>query len=200
MQNICRLLPLVREDHSHLVSLFTDPDARAFLGGPVDVDAASIKATAWIDSSPGTPVWAIRRMADSTFLGYVLLSPHHDKTDTEISYALLPDHWGKGYASEALSHALDHAFGVLNLGRVIAETQLRNLRSKRLLERVGMQEERRLHRFGEIQIIYGVDCERWHRMGNSPSARIASTEQAVAPNRSFAPSLNSTSSVRGSEH
>lgn len=152
-----------------------DPDARAFLGGPVGLDAASIKSTAWIDSSSEAPIWAIRRMADSMFLGYVLLSPHHDKTDTEISYALLPDHWGKGYASEALCDALDHAFGVLNLGKVIAETQLRNSRSTRLLERVGMQAERRLNRFGEVQIIYGVDGERWQRMGNSPAARNAST-------------------------
>lgn len=68
MQNICHLKPLAREDHSHLVRLFVDPDARAFLGGPVDAAAASIKSTAWIDSSPEAPIWAIRRMADSTFL------------------------------------------------------------------------------------------------------------------------------------
>lgn len=40
------------------------------------------------------------------------------------------------------------------LTSVIAETQLKNKPSCQLLERLGMKEEERLERFGEMQVIY----------------------------------------------
>lgn len=62
-----------------------------------------------------------------------------------------------GYATEALTLALQYASDTLVLKRVIAETQSKNDASIRLLNRVGMKFEREIMRFGEAQSIYVTD-------------------------------------------
>ena len=47
----------------------------------------------------------------------------------------------QGYMREALSALLDHAFGELDLNRIEADTDPRNERSTRLLERLGFVKE-----------------------------------------------------------
>lgn len=59
----------------------------------------------------------------------------------EIGWTLHPDFQGKGYAAEAASATLDYAFGVLNLHRVRAELDPRNVASVTLCTRLGMREE-----------------------------------------------------------
>jgi RimJ/RimL family protein N-acetyltransferase len=55
-----------------------------------------------------------------------------------IGYALSSRHRGRGYAAEAVRAFLDHAFGVLKVGRVFAVTDRANNDSLRLMQRVGM--------------------------------------------------------------
>ncbi len=43
-----------------------------------------------------------------------------DGKQAEVGYTFAREHWGKGYASEAVSRLLDHAFGALGLHRVCA--------------------------------------------------------------------------------
>jgi RimJ/RimL family protein N-acetyltransferase len=59
----------------------------------------------------------------------------------EIGFTLARDHWGKGYATEAINRLLDYVFGELDKHRVIAVTDARNASAARLLERVGMRRE-----------------------------------------------------------
>lgn len=59
----------------------------------------------------------------------------------EIGYILAPRAWGHGYMHEALSALLAYAFAVLDLQRVEADTDPRNDRSTRLLERLGFVRE-----------------------------------------------------------
>lgn len=86
----------------------------------------------------------------------MLLDDHYNGVDTEISYALLPENWGQGFATDALLEAFMRAFQDLGLEELVAETQTKNHRSIKLLERVGMSEDSRLTRFGEGQIIYRI--------------------------------------------
>lgn len=59
----------------------------------------------------------------------------------EIGYSLHPDHWGRGYASEALRALIGHLFGDHRLHRVTAMTGADNRRSRALLERLGFRHE-----------------------------------------------------------
>lgn len=60
----------------------------------------------------------------------------------EIGYILHPDHWGKGFASEALAALIPHLFASHPLPELTAEVDPRNLASIRLLERFGIQKTR----------------------------------------------------------
>jgi [ribosomal protein S5]-alanine N-acetyltransferase len=59
----------------------------------------------------------------------------------ELGYVLGRAHWGHGLMQEALTALLDRAFGVMNLRRVEAEVDARNLASGRLLVRLGFTRE-----------------------------------------------------------
>lgn len=156
MPESCELDRMRPEDFPYLRRVFTCSNVREFLGGPVDLETAEKRTEEWIERSARSPLWAIRRSCDCRFLGYVLLDRHHDSNDTEISYALLVDYWGKGYATAAVEEGLFRAVSDCGLTEVVAETQAKNERSIRLLERVGMKEERRLQRFGEEQVIFRI--------------------------------------------
>ena len=59
----------------------------------------------------------------------------------EIGFSLHPDHWGRGFAGEALRALLDDLFRRHGLHRVIAITGAENERSRALLERLGFRHE-----------------------------------------------------------
>ena len=55
----------------------------------------------------------------------------------EIGYILHPDHWGKGYATEAMTAVTAHIFDRFDLPALRADIDPRNAPSIRLLERIG---------------------------------------------------------------
>lgn len=57
----------------------------------------------------------------------------------EIGWALRRERWGQGYASEIGRAGLEHAFGVLGARAVVSCTVRHNLRSRAVMERVGMR-------------------------------------------------------------
>jgi ribosomal-protein-alanine N-acetyltransferase len=64
----------------------------------------------------------------------------------EIGYWLAEEHWGKGFATEALVAATAHAFGFLDLERLEAAVFEWNAASCRVLEKAGYHLEARLRR------------------------------------------------------
>ncbi|MCH5208059.1 MAG: GNAT family N-acetyltransferase [Oscillospiraceae bacterium] len=59
----------------------------------------------------------------------------------EIGYTFNRSYWGKGYALEAVRGMFGFAFEKMNVRRIIAEADIKNTRSIRLLERAGMRRE-----------------------------------------------------------
>ena len=61
----------------------------------------------------------------------------------EIGYILHPDHWGKGYAREAMAAVIAHLFATRDLDRITADVDPRNTASIGLLLRLGFTETHR---------------------------------------------------------
>jgi RimJ/RimL family protein N-acetyltransferase len=57
----------------------------------------------------------------------------------ELGYWLGVDHWGKGYATEALHAVIDYAFTDLNNESLQAGARVTNPGSRRVLEKCGFQ-------------------------------------------------------------
>jgi RimJ/RimL family protein N-acetyltransferase len=64
----------------------------------------------------------------------------------EIGFIFHPDHWGRGFAREALAFVLDRAFGSHGLPKVDADVDPRNAASLKLLEELGFRETGRKER------------------------------------------------------
>jgi ribosomal-protein-alanine N-acetyltransferase len=158
--SLCRLDAIdAGVDLPIVARLFTDPAVRQFLGGPVAAGVGLQRAREVV--SQAERAWAVRPCAgdiQARLLGIVLLDRHHDSDDLEVSFLLLPEHWGRGYGRCAVHQALTYAFETLRLSRVLAETQSRNAASVRLLEQLGFGLLRHLTRFGAEQRIYVVDA------------------------------------------
>ncbi|MGZ4141422.1 MAG: GNAT family N-acetyltransferase [Actinomycetota bacterium] len=90
--------------------------------------------------------WAVIRKEDERLLGYEGLAIPRFLPEVlpavELGYRLDPDAWGRGYASEAGAAALDYGFETVGLDRIIAIYDIANVKSGRVMERLGMRVER----------------------------------------------------------
>jgi RimJ/RimL family protein N-acetyltransferase len=85
---------------------------------------------------------AIDRLSDEAFIGWCSLSRWNpDFRSAAMGYCLTDAAWGHGYTTEAARAVLQWAFDTLDLNRVQAETDTRNVASARVLEKAGMRYE-----------------------------------------------------------
>ncbi len=78
-------------------------------------------------------------------IGVIKISSHNAKIrEWEVGWAVHPDKWDKGYATEAARKMIDWAFDELNIHRMVAFCHADNAASVRVMEKLGMQRDGRL--------------------------------------------------------
>jgi len=86
--------------------------------------------------------WGIALPDSNLLIGKINLFQFNEQNRrAEIGYILDRRHWGQGYMSEALECVLTHAFEVLHLHRIEADTDPENLASLALLKKFGFARE-----------------------------------------------------------
>jgi [ribosomal protein S5]-alanine N-acetyltransferase len=135
-----RLRPYTFEDAPFILRLLNEP---SFIENIVDKGVRTLaQAEDYLRGGPmamqaarGHSLWCVE-LKDGTPIGMCGLIKRDAFQDTDIGYAFLPEHTGRGYALEALQATL--AFGrTLGLTRIIALVTPGNLRSERLLAKAG---------------------------------------------------------------
>jgi len=102
---------------------------------------------------------ALERASDGAFVGWCALSRWNpDYRSAAIGYVLVEAAWGQGYATEAARAVLQWAFDALDLNRVQAETDTRNVASARVLEKLGFVREGTLR---EDCVVNGDVSDSW---------------------------------------
>lgn len=90
----------------------------------------------------GFGLWAVEVFGVSEFIGFTGLSvPSFDAHFTpcvEIAWRLAREFWGFGYATEAARLAMDYGFRSVELEQIVSFTVVENLRSRKVMERLGM--------------------------------------------------------------
>ncbi|GAA3808098.1 GNAT family protein [Nocardioides panacisoli] len=111
---------------------------------------------------------AIERAGDRTFLGWCSLTRWDPgRRSAALGYCLGEAAWGQGYMTEAAGALLQWAFGAIDLNRVQAETDTRNVASVRVLEKLGFVREGTLREDcvvnGEVSdsFVYGLLRREW---------------------------------------
>jgi len=86
--------------------------------------------------------WAVELKKEGTFIGFVgLHKPNYElpvSTCVEVGWRLAKEYWGKGYATEAGKESLRFAFEQLLLKEIYSFASVTNIKSWRVMERLGM--------------------------------------------------------------
>lgn len=131
-------------DRAALHAMWADPQVMAELG-PVKDEAASDAALAKHDGyrHEGLGFWTVERRHDGAMLGFCGLKrgDAHNPIAGEIEAGWIIDrpYWRQGYAVEAMIAALDWGWAHFDAARIVAITSAINLRSRALMEKLGME-------------------------------------------------------------
>ena len=87
-------------------------------------------------------LYGVELRDDRTFIGYVGLAvPSFEASFTpcvEIGWRLAAAHWERGLATEGARAVVKHACGELGLDELVSFTVPENVRSRRVMEKIGM--------------------------------------------------------------
>lgn len=148
-----RLRQMGEGDVDALFSIFGDPEVMVYWSSPAlesrdgaaallaDIDEMRTKQTLF--------QWGVELRESETVIGTCTLYEwDRDNRRASIGYALGRQHWGQGFATEALGALISFAFESLDLHRLEADVDPHNVPSVRVVERLGF-------------IYEGSRAERW---------------------------------------
>lgn len=109
--------------------------------------------------------WAAVERETGQFVGRVGLWQPEGWPGLEVGWAIAPDRWGRGYATEGGRASIAWAFDQLDVDEVISVTLPDNLASRRVMEKVGLRYDRTEMVAGFEQVIYTTTRSQWERDG-----------------------------------
>jgi len=139
------LRPFRDSDLEAYTAVLTTDEVRASLSLPDDIgpDEAWAQMAVFLGQWElrGTGQWALEEKTTGAFVGRAgLHNPvRHGWPGTEVGWTLHPDHWGKGYATEAGARSRDYAFEELEMDRLFSLIQPHNDRSAAVARRLGFE-------------------------------------------------------------
>jgi RimJ/RimL family protein N-acetyltransferase len=135
------------EDREAFASMNADPRVMEFFRGRLN----SVESNAMVDhiekhfSERGFGLWAIEIPGVAPFIGFAGLEvpgfSAHFTPCVEVGWRLAFEYWGQGYATEAARLALRYGFGTLAFSEIVSFTSATNLRSRAVMERLGMRRD-----------------------------------------------------------
>lgn len=170
------LRPWRPEDREPFAALNADPEVAEFLPRPITREQSDelVDRTEAQFVEHGYGLWAVEVPGEIPFAGFVGLSlPTFEASFmpcVEVGWRLARESWGRGFATEAARAALRFGFTEVGLDEILSFTVPANLRSRRVMERLGMQRDPALDfqhpRLAEgdplrAHVVYRLPRSRW---------------------------------------
>ncbi|WP_267163141.1 GNAT family N-acetyltransferase [Halovenus salina] len=151
------LHPLEREDLSFFQTYRNHPDSRRPLGHAEPQSSAELE-----DEFEGRLQEGVSLVVchEGEPVGFVALFNWKEAGHAELAYWIVPEQQGNGYATEAVSLAVDYAFDERRRHKVVAGVFATNAPSRGLLEKLGFRQEGRLREHAYLDGEY-VDLLRY---------------------------------------
>jgi RimJ/RimL family protein N-acetyltransferase len=135
------LRPPIADDFGGYCAFHGDSETMRYLGGissPGEVwRRMRVAAGSW--ALDGFSFFSVIEKSSGKWIGRVGPIKPHQWPAPEIAWGLLSSQWGKGYAKEAATGAIEFAFAVLEWGSVSHMIDPENLRSAALATALGSQ-------------------------------------------------------------
>jgi RimJ/RimL family protein N-acetyltransferase len=131
-------------DREPFAAMNADPRVMEHFLAPLsreESDAAAARIARHFDDH-GFGLWSVEVPGVVRFAGFVGLSVPAFAAPfmpcVEVGWRLMPDCWGRGYATEGARAALAFGFDTLGLAEIVSFTTATNTRSRRVMERLGL--------------------------------------------------------------
>ena len=139
------LLPI---DRNSLFAIDSDPEVHIYLGNnPVENiekidDNIKFIRKQYVDNGIGR--WAVIEKSTNNFIGWAGLKLIRELTNNhidyyELGYRLNKSYWGKGFATESAKASLQYGFNTLNLNKIYAIADSKNVASRNVIEKIGLK-------------------------------------------------------------
>lgn len=174
------LRPMTLDDAQILLGYRSIPEVNTYTYTPVwtSIDDAVAHVEKRVpeltDPRSGFGKWMIVRQDNSAVVGDVFLSKDEElQGTTEVGYMFHPDHYGRGFATEAVREALRIGFEEWGVHRIYARVDEENIGSVRVCQKIGMRQEARLiesDRRGDVwstELVFAMLDREWHERKQS---------------------------------
>ena len=131
------------EDVDELLAVYGDADAMRWVGDGRPLDRA--QCARWVDvtlgnyASRGYGMTALVERGTGAVVGFCGLVHPGNQPEAEVKYALKREHWGRGFATEAVRAILSYGRESFGLTRIIATVAPENTASRNVLLKAGMR-------------------------------------------------------------
>lgn len=161
------LRPPLAEDYEGFCELMADAESARFIGGVQPPE------TVWRTLCTMSGAWTIRgfsmfsviEKASGQWIGRLGPWQPEGWPGTEIGWGLMKSAWGRGFASEGASAAMDYAVDILGWQNIIHCIEAENAPSIRVAERLGSRKLRTVPApppFKDVVWdIYGQSADDW---------------------------------------
>ncbi len=142
------LRPWKEEDLPSFAALNADPKVMEYFPATLskaESDQLAQRIKTKMDEK-GWGLWAVSVPGIADFIGFIGLNREDSFSApftpaVEVGWRIAFEHWGKGYATEGAKAALAYGFETLHLGEIVSFTATQNMRSRRVMERIGMHHD-----------------------------------------------------------
>ncbi len=100
--------------------------------------------------------------------GLVFLEMDDTQPEIELGYILHQKFWGKGYATELSMAFLEWGFKNLSVPKLVGIVRLENFKSRRVLEKIGMNYVGNIKSWGEESAKYEISKEQFNKKTLEP--------------------------------
>lgn len=157
-------------DREPFAALNADPTVMEFFPARlsrVESDSMANRCEGLI-TERGWGFWAVETRTTREFIGLVGLHTTAPELPfspgIEISWRLAAQHWGKGYATEAARAVLRVGFAQLRFPDIVAFTAVGNIRSRAVMERIGMRDIKDTFEHPNIPVGSALRTHCWYRV------------------------------------
>jgi [ribosomal protein S5]-alanine N-acetyltransferase len=136
----------------------SDPQVMAMLGGVRDEAQTAAYLTRNLQhwTTHGFGLWILRDAQDNRVVGRAVLRHLlvEGSDEVEVGYGFFPEFWGRGLATEIAAACLHFGREELSLPSIVAITLPSNLRSQRVMTKVGLVYEREVSHEGLTHVLF----------------------------------------------
>ena len=169
-----------QQDGEYLYQLDQDPEVMKYINGGKPTTRTELqeiflpRLKAYTNPDKGWGLWMVTTLGSDQYLGWILARPMYffdpqlagQPQNLELGWRFKQACWGQGYAVEAARAVVEGLTQQTQVERFTALADTANSRSIKVMDKLGMQfDKRALHRdpLGDIEVVY-------YSMPASPSA------------------------------